>query len=84
MQMLSDPNNGIMMHNSWHYYFDRNFFNFDISGKLIINYAIDKNVLSRLKQITLGYVNNSHEIKINPLVFNKKMKSYLLLRKPRN
>lgn len=84
MQMLSDPNNGIMMHNSWHYYFDRNFFNFDISGKLIINYAIDKNVLSRLKQITLGYVNNSHEIKINPLVFNEKMKSYLLLRKPRN
>ena len=26
----------------------------------------------------------SRNIKINPLVFNKKMKSYLLLRKPRN
>ena len=81
IHMLSDPNNGIMMHKSWHYYFDENFFNFDVNGKLVINYAINKDVISRLKQITLGSIDNVDNIRINPLIFNDKMRSYLLLRK---
>jgi hypothetical protein len=75
----SDPSNGILLLNAWHYYFDKGLFTFNINGEIIIK----SEQSDRLKPI-LFFIDNTnnqnHEIKIKEKVLNNKMRHYLLNR----
>ncbi len=72
MTSASDPYNGLLMKSDYHDFFDRNYFSFNENGEMICRPEDEEYLFTTLKL---------QKIKINPLIFNEKMKNFLRLRK---
>lgn len=68
---ISNPNNGLMMNIEYHKSFDRGQWTFDANGEMLVNKE-NEHYLFEIKKLK--------RIKINPKVFNKKMKEFLMKR----
>ncbi|MGL5684692.1 MAG: HNH endonuclease [Vagococcus fluvialis] len=72
IKTASNPYNGLMMNVLYHKYFDRNYFTFNINGKMIYREKDKKYLFNDLKL---------KEVMINPKILNNEMKHFLSIRK---
>jgi hypothetical protein len=63
----------LLMLEQWHYYFDRDFFNFNANGEIII--LTNQNESDRLDPI--NYDGELNKVKIKKETFNEEMKGFL-------
>lgn len=76
-EVVTDPNNGILLLTQWHDFFDKNLFSFDMNGKIVILTNEKERLLPILNSESLEYCS----VRIKEKVLNFEMKEYLSLRK---